>query len=196
MRRLAPLCFLVATPLHAQAIPDLTAVEAALQQGTTAKACDVMRKGKSFGESTGFDLQIFGPLNRVECAAAVAARKYQRLTVDDGRVEAGDGHLYVVADPIAPIRFRNGSWHVTAGATHMVLFPGENRDAAAVIQPDSVDVVPSEWGNAAGGQFQSQGLRAWFSALKIPSGAFSIAVVTTGREYRFKVSAKDRQRIR
>jgi hypothetical protein len=156
----------------------------------------VASKGKAFGKATGIDVSFLGPLNRVECAAAAAAKKYRALAAEEAATIATDTRLQVIADPITPIRWSDGSWHVTPPATHVVLLPRKGEDPAAAVQPDSIATVPAEWGNAAGGKFQSVGIRAWFSTDKVPEGEFTLVVVTASEEFRYRISDKDRQLVR
>lgn len=184
----------ITTVLPAQ--PTAGQIEEARTRGTTSKSCIVASKGKAFGKATGFDVSILGPLNRVECAAAAFAKKYQTLAAEDATSMGADTRLQIMADPITPIRWSDGSWHITPPATHVVLIPGKGQDAAAAVQPDSVTTVAAEWGNLAGGKFQSQGIRAWFDGAKLPDGEFTLVVITVEEEFRYRISAKDRQMIR
>ncbi|NOT08963.1 MAG: hypothetical protein HOP28_12260 [Gemmatimonadales bacterium] len=135
---------------------------------------------------------LLGPLNRVECSAAAAAKKYQPLTIEQA-IEIAQGAFFeVVASPVAPIRHSNGKWNVTPPATHVVILDGKGGADAASIQPDSLELTPSEWGNAAGGKFSSVGVRARFSLSKLPPGEFTVVIVTSDGEFRFGIGKKDR----
>jgi hypothetical protein len=184
----------VPTLVHAQAAPGQ--IEEARTRGASAKACNVFSKGKAFGKATGFDLLVLGTLNRIECAAASAAKKYQTVPADQLASLGADARLQIIADPVAPIRWSNGSWHITPPATHVVLLGGKGNDPSSAVQPDSTMTVPAEWGNAVGGKFQGQGIRAWFGSNRVPPGDFTIVVVTGEEEFRYYISSKDRQLIR
>lgn len=158
-------------------------IEEARTRGAGSKTCLVVTKGKAFGKANGFDLSVLGTLNRIECAAAAAAKKYQAMPAEELAALAADTRLQILADPVAPIRWSDGSWHITPPATHVVLFPGKGDDPSSAIQPDSIQTVLAEWANAVGGKFQGQGVRAWFSDKKVPPAEFTIVVITGAEEY-------------
>lgn len=169
-------------------------IDAAIARGAKAKECDVVVKlARPFGSTVGFDVVLMGPLNRIECRASSAARRYMTYTRDSALGIEPDV-LVLRADPVKPV-FANGRWNVTSPATHVVIFGGDGKDGAPPIQPDSVETFPAEWSNAVGGKFESGGISARFKLAKLPEGEFTVVIISGDDERRTKVGKKERPRI-
>jgi hypothetical protein len=174
--------------------PSADDVAQAIARGYKAKKCDIVTaRAKPFGRATGFDITVLGPLNRVECNAASAAKKYLPYTADS--VSASDlvETVTILAEPLKPELMSDG-WRITPAATHLIVRAAAKDDAPA-LQPDSIVPVPAEWNNAVGGKFQGTGVLARFKSTSFPPSELQIVVITSEREYKTKISRDDIKRI-
>jgi len=201
----AALAFGTATELAAQDPPqDSIWITAAINRGQRARKCDVVRKELSndFGSimlgasaDIGFSVALTGPVNRIECSAADAAKKYKQFTIDSMSPALLQAVLMVSATPKKP-ELRRGGMQVTPVPTHVVLIPGDGKERSLAVQPDSVFFVEMSWSNAMGGKFEGREIAGLFRLNQIPPGDFTVVIVTEGKEFRSRVSAKDRDKIR
>jgi len=176
--------------------PAAAAIQEAIDRGYKAKRCEVASgRAKPLGRATGFDIVVLGPLNRVECAAASAARKYLPFTSDSVPRELLEDVVTIEAYPLKPELMSDG-WRITPPASHLVLRDAAGGDDSQPIQPDSVALVAAEWSNAAGGKFEGTGVIARYRAAALPTAGLQIFVITAEREYKTKISKDEAKRIR
>lgn len=175
--------------------PSTDGIGQAIARGYKAKKCEVATaRAKPLGRATGFDVVVLGPLNRVECAAAAAAKKYRPFTADSIPVELLQDVVTIQADPLKPELMSDG-WRITPPATHLIVRDAAAGDDAAPIQPDSVALVPAMWSNAVGGKFEGTGVLARFKASALPSTGLQVVIITPEREYKTKISKDEAKRI-
>ncbi len=176
--------------------PSKDAIQEAINRGYKAKECDVATaRARPLGRATGFDILVLGPLNRVECAAAAAAKKYLPFTVDSVSGGLLEDIVIIQADPLEPSLMSDG-WRITPPATHLILRDAAGGDDAQPIQPDSVALVPVQWSNAMGGKFEGTGVVARYKTSALPTTGVQIVIITSEREYKTKIPKDEARRIR
>lgn len=195
---------LAATPAFAQTLDGTAAsstiaspslseagIAAAIKEGTASKKSIAAVAGSDTANN--FVVVAQGPYGRVESAAAAAASKYQPFKAEQVTSEMIAPVLAVMVRPGKP-GLEGSRWIVTPPVKHVVLRVGAAGD---IVQPDKITPFPTEWGNAFGAKFQSQGAIALFDLAKVPQdGDVEVVVITDQFEQVRKIKAKDRQQIR
>lgn len=183
--------------------PD--AIRAAIQAGEKQKnreqgllLADTLSTLGSMGNnpsSTGFSVVLYTPTTWVRHHAAVAAKRYQKLTTEDVDEEMREPVLRVVANPDMPRQVTARGARDTSSVDHVVL---QDKSRKVTIQPISKEAFSTEAKNALGAALNYQGVNAVFKLEDVRElrGAkgdqefFFVVIGSTGEEKKFEVKKK------
>lgn len=150
----------------------------AIAQGTRTKQCE-----RNAYRAPGFmDFTLSGPLNRVQCLAADAAKEYRVVTQDS------------VAGVLWPVLIvRAGPDPNTYAGNPTVLLLKLKGDS--LIRPDSTAFHEDHWTNRYGAAITTVSLTAFFALERWPTQDFTVVAVAGGEEYKVKLGQRERGAI-
>jgi hypothetical protein len=145
--------------------------------------------------STGFSVVVYTPTTWVRHNAAVRAKKYQHLLLEDVDEDMREPILRVIANPDVPRQVTAKGARGSSSVDHVVL---QDKTKEITIQPISMEPFTDDVKNALGASLTYAGMRANFKLedlkeLRGPNGdrEFYVLVIgSTGEEKRFEVKKK------
>lgn len=182
--------------LPAGAQPSEADIAAAIQQGMSNKnrMAAVRLDGDGGFSATRyapFVVVAMGPLNRVQDAAATAAKEYRPFTREDVTPEMLADEIVIAASPKTP-----SSVSATPYRADRIVIQTRTKPPVT-FQPTRMTPMPVEWANGFGAKVSSQGIEAVFLAADVPADELEVVIVTPfPRETRLLVKQSQRQKIR